>query len=381
MSNDTPRAVSPDVLRQALRGIKDPAGRDIVAAGLIEGIEVRGGLVQVSLLTDRAHAPAMEPVRREVERVLAAQPGVTNATAVLTAHKPASAAAPPPGPRHGHGHGPAPGGAAQPAALLLPDVKAIVAVASGKGGVGKSTVAVNLAVSLARQGLAVGLLDADIYGPSLPRMLGLTRKPEVRGEKMIPLEAWGVKCMSIGFLVEEETPMIWRGPMVMGALEQMMGQVSWGALDVLVVDMPPGTGDAQLTMAQRVTLAGAVIVSTPQDIALIDARRGVRMFERVRVPVLGIVENMSYFCCPACGHRAEIFGHGGARAEAQRLGTAFLGEVPLLLDICTSSDAGTPVAASAPDSPAGQAFAGVARAVREKLAAGAGAAGPRIVIE
>ncbi|HVB68867.1 MAG TPA: Mrp/NBP35 family ATP-binding protein [Acetobacteraceae bacterium] len=389
MSNDTPRAASPDVLpratspdvlRQALRGIKDPAGRDIVAAGLVEGIEVRGGLVQVSLLTDRAQAAAMEPVRREVERVLAAQPGVTNATAVLTAHKPTSAAAAPPaGPRHGHG--PAAGGGAPPAALLLPEVKAIVAVASGKGGVGKSTVAVNLAVSLARQGLAVGLLDADIYGPSLPRLLGLARKPEVRGEKMIPLEAWGVKCMSIGFLVEEETPMIWRGPMVMGALEQMMGQVSWGALDVLVVDMPPGTGDAQLTMAQRVTLAGAVIVSTPQDIALIDARRGVRMFERVRVPVLGIVENMSYFCCPACGHRAEIFGHGGARAEAQRLGAPFLGEVPLLLDIRTSSDAGTPVAASAPDSPAGQAFAAVARAVRERLAGGTAAAGPRIVIE
>ena len=389
MSNDTPRAASPDVLpratspdvlRQALRGIKDPAGRDIVAAGLVEGIEVRGGLVQVSLLTDRAQAAAMEPVRREVERVLAAQPGVTNATAVLTAHKPTSAAAAPPaGPRHGHG--PAAGGGAPPAALLLPEVKAIVAVASGKGGVGKSTVAVNLAVSLARQGLAVGLLDADIYGPSLPRLLGLARKPEVRGEKMIPLEAWGVKCMSIGFLVEEETPMIWRGPMVMGALEQMMGQVSWGALDVLVVDMPPGTGDAQLTMAQRVTLAGAVIVSTPQDIALIDARRGVRMFERVRVPVLGIVENMSYFCCPNCGHRAEIFGHGGARAEAQRLGAPFLGEVPLLLDIRTSSDAGTPVAASAPDSPAGQAFAAVARAVRERLAGGTAAAGPRIVIE
>ena len=177
-------------------------------------------------------------------------------------------------------------------------MKAIVAVASGKGGVGKSTVAVNLAVSLARAGHRIGLLDADIYGPSLPRMLGLSRKPEVRREKMIPLQAWGLSCMSIGFLVDEETPMIWRGPMVMGALEQMMGQVEWGALDILVVDMPPGTGDAQLTMAQRVALTGAVIVSTPQDIALIDARRGVRMFERTRVPVLGLVENMSFFCCP-----------------------------------------------------------------------------------
>jgi ATP-binding protein involved in chromosome partitioning len=378
MSTGTPQAVSPDLLRRALRGIKDPAGRDIVAAGLVEGIEVRGGLVQVALLTDRAHAAAMEPVRREVERVLAAQPGVTNATAVLTAHKTAAPgpAQRPPAPARAA----APGGGGQPASLLLPDVKAIVAVASGKGGVGKSTVAVNLAVSLARQGLAVGLLDADIYGPSLPRLLGLARKPEVRGEKMIPLEAWGLKCMSIGFLVEEETPMIWRGPMVMGALEQMMGQVEWGALDVLVVDMPPGTGDAQLTMAQRVTLAGAVIVSTPQDIALIDARRGVRMFERVHVPVLGIVENMSFFCCPNCGHRAEIFGHGGARAEAARLGTDFLGEVPLLLEIRTGSDAGTPIAASAPDSPAAQAFAAVAQAVRAKLAGRPAAAGPKIVM-
>ena len=192
------------------------------------------------------------------------------------------------------------------------------------------------------------MLDADIYGPSLPRMLGVHRKPEVRDDKMIPLQAWGLACMSIGFLVDEETPMIWRGPMVMGALEQMMGQVDWGPLDVLVVDMPPGTGDAQLTMAQRVSLTGAVIVSTPQDIALLDARRGVKMFEKTRVPVLGLVENMSFFCCPNCGHRTDIFGHGGARAEAARLGIEFLGEIPLLLDIRTASDAGTPIAAQAP---------------------------------
>ena len=229
----------------------------------------------------------------------------------------------------GHGHG-QPGG--QQPALLLPDVKAIVAVASGKGGVGKSTVAVNLAVALARQGHRVGLLDADIYGPSLPRMLGLNRKPEVRGDKMIPLQAWGLSCMSIGFLVEEETPMIWRGPMVMGALEQMMGQVEWGPLDVMVVDMPPGTGDAQLTMAQRVALTGAVIVSTPQDIALIDARRGVRMFERVQVPVLGLVENMSFFCCPNCGHRDRSVrpwrreaGGGAAGHRLPRRGAAAAG--------------------------------------------------------
>jgi ATP-binding protein involved in chromosome partitioning len=382
MAKDTPGAPTTESLREALRSIADPASdKDIVAAGLVEGVELRGGLVQVSLLTDRAHAAAMEPVRRAVEALLGRQPGITNASAVLTAHKaPAPAAAAPAaaGPGHGHGHG-----HGQKPPLLLPDVRTIVAVASGKGGVGKSTVAVNLAVSLARAGHRTGLLDADIYGPSLPRMMGLSRKPEVRGDKMIPLQAWGLSCMSIGFLVDEETPMIWRGPMVMGALEQMIGQVEWGALDILVVDMPPGTGDAQLTMAQRVSLTGAVIVSTPQDIALIDARRGVRMFERVHVPVLGLVENMSFFCCPACGHRAEIFGHGGARMEAARLGTEFLGEVPLLLDIRTASDGGTPIAAAAPDSEGAKAFAVVAERVWEKVS-GTGAvraSGPRIVIE
>ena len=383
--------VSPEALRDALRAIIDPAsGRDIVAAGLVEGIEVRGGLVQVSLLTDRARAAAMEPVRLEAQQLLGRQPGVTNATAVLTAHKPGARPAPPPQP-HAHTHGPAQGGPAQggpaqsgpaKAPMLLPEVKAIVAVASGKGGVGKSTVAVNMAVSLARQGLKVGLLDADIYGPSLPRMLGLNRKPEVRGEKMIPLSAWGLACMSIGFLVDEETPMVWRGPMVMGALEQMMGQVAWGALDILVVDMPPGTGDAQLTMAQRVALTGAVIVSTPQDIALIDARRGVKMFEKTRVPVLGLVENMSFFNCPNCGHTTHIFGHGGARAEAERISTEFLGEIPLLLDIRTASDAGTPIAASAPGSDAAKAYAALAARVWEKVGgAVARQAGPRITME
>jgi len=377
-----------DALREALRAIVDPeSGRDIVSAGLVEGIQARDGLVQVTLLTDRAHAAAMEPVRQAAQALLARQPGVTNATAILTAHKgpsPTSTtgtrqgnAPPAAAPQHGHAHGPAAGGKAP---LLLPDVKAIIAVASGKGGVGKSTVAVNLAVSLARQGHKVGLLDADIYGPSLPRMLGVQRKPEVRDDKMIPIQAWGLSCMSIGFLVDEETPMIWRGPMVMGALEQMMGQVSWGALDVLVVDMPPGTGDAQLTMAQRVSLTGAVIVSTPQDIALLDARRGVKMFEKTRVPVLGLVENMSFFCCPNCGHRTDIFGHGGARVEAAQLGIEFLGEIPLLLEIRTASDAGTPIAADSPDSEAAKAYDTLARRVWDKVLKPA-AAGPRIVIE
>ena len=375
-------APTPDTLREALRTVQDPAsGRDIVAAGLVEGIEIRGGLVQVALLTDRAHAQAMEPVARAAEAVLARQPGVTNASAVLTAHKPAAPAAPA-APARGHGHGRAAGHApGERPSLLLPGVGAIVAVASGKGGVGKSTVAVNLAVALARQGHRTGLLDADIYGPSLPRMLGLARKPEVRGQRILPLDAWGLKAMSIGFLVEEETPMIWRGPMVMGALEQMLGQVEWGTLDIMVIDMPPGTGDAQLTISQRVALAGAVIVSTPQDIALIDARRGVRMFERVRVPVLGLVENMSFFACPNCGHHSEIFGHGGARQEAHRLGTDFLGEVPLLLDVREASDAGTPITASAPDGEAARAFDAIAARVWQKVSGQPAAAGPRIVIE
>ncbi len=368
-------APTPDTLRDALREIADPVtGRDIVSAGLVEAIEVRGGLVQASLLTDRTRAAQMEPVRAQAEKHLARQPGVRNATVVLTSATPATAKAAPPA---AHAHGPA----AKP--KLLEQVGAIVAVASGKGGVGKSTTAVNLAVALAQMGLRVGLLDADIYGPSLPRMLGLARKPEVRGDLMIPLPAWGLQAMSIGFLVEEETPMIWRGPMVMGALEQMMGQVAWGALDIMIVDMPPGTGDAQLTMAQRVALAGAVIVSTPQDIALLDARRGVKMFERTRVPVLGLIENMSYYCCPNCNHRAEIFGHGGARAEADRLGVEFLGEVPLLLDIRTASDAGTPIVAADPDSEAARAFAAIARNVWAKVNPGGAAkatAFPRIVV-
>jgi ATP-binding protein involved in chromosome partitioning len=367
-----------EALRATLRAVMDPgSGRDIVTAGLLEGLDVTGGHVHASLRTDRAQAGAMEAVRRRVEQVLAATPGVTRATAVLTAHS----GGPPPSKEPAHGHGPArPAATARP--RLLADVKSVIAVASGKGGVGKSTTAVNLAVALSRLGLRVGLLDADIYGPSLPRMLGLSGRPEVSGEMMQPLVAWGLRAMSIGFLVDEETPMIWRGPMVMGALEQLMGQVAWGPLDIMIVDMPPGTGDTQLTMAQRVALAGAVIVSTPQDVALLDARRGVRMFERTGVPVLGLIENMSFFCCPACGHRAEIFGHGGARQEAARLGVEFLGEVPLLLDIRTASDAGTPIVASAPDSVAAHAFAAIARRLWEKLGQGADAppAGPRIVV-
>ncbi len=264
----------------------------------------------------------------------------------------------------------------------MPGVKTIIAVASGKGGVGKSTTAVNLALALAGFGLSVGILDADIYGPSMPRLLGLSGKPEVvDGRTMKPLEAFGVKVMSIGFLVEEETPMIWRGPMVMSALTQMLREVEWGDIDVMVADMPPGTGDAQLTMAQSVPLAGAVIVSTPQDLALIDARRGIAMFRRTEVPILGIVENMSTFICPNCGHQSDIFAHGGARREAERLGVPYLGEIPLAMPIRESSDAGRPIVVADPDGAQAQAFKAIARGVLDSLAGSRRRAAPRIVVE
>ena len=362
-------------VRDVLERTREPrGGQDLITAGLVESVRVHDGLVQVALLADRAQAAGLESLRRELEGALRSLPGVVNATVVLTSHRAPDAPAAPKPAAGGGGHrpfnlgGPGSGSSGEAPAKLLGDVRAVIAVASGKGGVGKSTTAVNLAIGLARRGLAVGLLDADIHGPSLPRMLGIgTRQPEVREKRLVPIEAWGIRAMSIGLLVEERTAMIWRGPMVMGALTQLMGEVEWGPLDVLVVDMPPGTGDAQLTLAQKVALAGAVIVSTPQDIALLDARRGVAMFEKTRVPVLGIVENMSSFCCPNCGHSTPLFGHGGARAEALSLGVPFLGEIPLLLDIRASADAGTPILAAAPDSEGGRAYEALAGRVAEAL--------------
>jgi ATP-binding protein involved in chromosome partitioning len=310
-------------------------------------------------------------MRRTVEAVLKGLPGVSGAVATLTADRPAGQTAP------------APGRKAQAATRgeAIPGIKRIIAVASGKGGVGKSTTAVNLALALKAEGWRIGILDADIYGPSMPRLLGATGKPQpAEGKKMTPLEAHGVKVMSIGFLVSEETAMIWRGPMVMSALTQMLREVVWGELDCLVVDMPPGTGDAQLTMAQSVPLAGAIIVSTPQDLALLDARRGVAMFQKVAVPVLGIVENMSYFVCPHCGGRSDIFAHGGARHEAERLGAPFLGEVPLDIAIRETSDAGKPIVVSGPNGPHAAAYRAIAQQVMRALE-GAGRAPPRIIIE
>ncbi|RWP08602.1 Mrp/NBP35 family ATP-binding protein, partial [Mesorhizobium sp.] len=267
----------------------------------------------------------------------------------------------------------------------VPGIEAIIAVASGKGGVGKSTTAVNIALGLAANGLRVGVLDADIYGPSMPRLLNIHGRPQtVDGKVLKPMENYGLKVMSMGFLVDEETPMIWRGPMVMSALTQMLREVEWGRLDVLVVDMPPGTGDAQLTMAQQVPLAGAVIVSTPQDLALIDARKGLNMFKKVDVPLLGIVENMSYFIAPDTGKRYDIFGHGGARREAERLGVTFLGEVPLEMGIRESSDAGTPVVVSKPDGAEAKIYRDIASKVWDRVNEERGAAAaavPSIVFE
>ena len=343
-----------------------------MATGVVDSVQTRDGLVQVTLRGERGQAEAMDRLRRETEAVIARQPGVTNVQVILTAHRAPTAAPPAAAPAAGAGRTPRPS--------LLPDARYVVAVASGKGGVGKSTTAVNLAVAFAKAGHRVGLLDADVYGPSLPRMLGVAGKPPVVDGMMQPIAAWGLKAMSIGLLVDADGAMIWRGPMVMSALEQMMSQVAWGPLDVMVVDMPPGTGDAQLTMAQRVSLSGAVIVSTPQDIALIDARRGVRMFEKVMVPVLGVVENMSSFACPHCGEVTHLFGHGGARLEAEKLGVPFLGEVPLLLDIRLTGDAGTPIVAAAPDSPAAQAYRAVADRVWASLDRPK-QTGPRIVMD
>ena len=300
--------------------------------------------------------------------------GVRSVTAVLTAHRAPKQGAQP----HSHSHGPA-----TPEARQGPKgVGAVIAVASGKGGVGKSTVAVNLAIALAKRGKRVGLLDADIYGPSIPRMLGLTGKPTSKDGKVLqPMEAWGLKAMSIGSLISDDQPMIWRGPMVMTAISQLVFDVEWAPLDILVVDMPPGTGDAQLTLAQRVPLAGAIIVSTPQDIALIDARKGLAMFRKTHVPVLGIVENMSTFVCPNCGHESHIFGHGGARETAEKLGCDFLGEIPLHISIRETSDGGSPITASAPDSPQAASFLALADRIEAKLDAGTSRPAPRIVME
>ena len=333
-------------------------GLDVVARGWVKGISIKDGHVTFALEVPAGLGPKLEPVRAEAEAAVRALAGVASVTAVLTAEsqKPAAAPAAAVGSRRDR--------------LELPGVHHIVAIASGKGGVGKSTTAANLAVALAREGRKVAMFDADIYGPSVPRLFGVAgRKPQTTGGRVFPLEAHGVKIMSIGFMVAEDNPIIWRGPMVMGALEQMLRDVDWGEIDVMVVDMPPGTGDTQLTMSQRVPLSGAVIVSTPQDIALIDARKGLNMFRRVEVPILGLIENMSYYVCPNCGHRDDIFAHGGARRTATELGVPFLGEIPLEAAIRTTSDAGVPIVVAEPESPHTLAYMDIARKVWDTVRA------------
>ena len=342
---------------EALKTVKEPAsGKDLIALNMVSGLVIKDGNVGFSLEVHPDKGAEMEPVRRAATKAVNEVNGVASVTAVLTAHRAASQNKTDAGPQ------------AQPQKTVqsnrqsVAGVKNIIAVASGKGGVGKSTVAINLALAFNTIGLKTALLDADIYGPSQPRMMGLAgEKPSGGdGEKLKPIEKFGLKLMSMGFLVEEETPMIWRGPMVMSALQQFLRDVEWGDCDIMVVDMPPGTGDAQLTLAQQVPLAGAVIVSTPQDIALIDARKGLNMFRKVEIPVLGIVENMSYFLCPNCDHQADIFGHGGARAEAEKLDIEFLGEIPLHMQIRETSDGGAPVVISDPASLNAEVFLSIA---------------------
>jgi len=372
-------AVSKDQILAALAKVPSPNGVALPDARVLSDVVVSDGKVFFSLTVDAAAVKAWEPVRKAAEDAVRAISGVQSALVALTAERSGASGSQPQqpvgqsAPRAAH-----PADKVQPG---IPGVDAVIAVASGKGGVGKSTTAVNLALGLRDLGLKVGMLDADIYGPSLPKLLAIREKPQtVGGTRLKPIERYGLTVMSIGFLIDEETPMIWRGPMVMSAITQMLREVEWGTLDVMVVDMPPGTGDAQLTMAQQVPLKGAVIVSTPQDLALIDARRGVAMFKRVNVPVLGVVENMSYFLCPSCGTRSDIFGHGGAQKEAERLGVPFLGEVPLHMTIREKSDSGRPVVATEPDGPHARIYREIAAKVRDQIKGSAQVA-PKIVIE
>jgi ATP-binding protein involved in chromosome partitioning len=366
-------SVTQEQVLSSLARVRSPRGVALTDAGVLSAIAVTDGKVFFSINVDAQEARAWETVRAQAESAVRAIPGVTAAMIALTAERKPGAPPPSrgaPGVRPATEHRPphSPSGSPMARQSDIPGISAVIAVASGKGGVGKSTTALNLALGLRDLGLRVGLLDADIYGPSIPRLTGLRNKPELNDErKMIPLERFGLSIMSIGFLVEEDTAMIWRGPMVMSAITQMLRDVAWGTLDVLVVDMPPGTGDAQLTLAQNVPLKGAIIISTPQDLSLIDARRGLAMFKKVNVPVLGIVENMSYFQCPHCGTKSDIFGHGGARHEAERLAVPFLGEIPLHMSIRATSDAGNPVVASEPDGPHAGIYRAIAAKVREQL--------------
>ncbi len=366
--------VTQDDVLSVLKRIAAPDGRgNVVSAGLVSDIAIQGGTVMFALTTSPQHVKTMEALRGAVEKAVLGIPGVDKAMVALTAERAAQQGGQPQQAQQGQ------------RGTAIPGIRHLIAVSSGKGGVGKSTTAVNLALALKSLGLRVAVLDADVYGPSIPKLFGLTGKPEpsdAAGKKMKPMTRYGVEVMSIGFLVPEDTPMIWRGPMVMSALTQLLRETEWGEADVMVIDMPPGTGDVQLTLAQQTPLSGAVIVSTPQDLALIDARKGLNMFRKVNVPVIGIVENMSYFTCTKCGERHEIFGHGGAKEEAARIGAPFLGEIPLDKEVRLRSDSGEPIVATQPDALHTALYRDVARQVWASLEGGQLARpAPRIVID
>ena len=365
---------------EALSKVTTVAGdTNIVTAGAVSGVVIKDGNVGFTIEIDVKDKDKADRLRSDAEKAVLALDGVLSATAMLTAHQsgpnmPTSGGSTPPG------NGTTGSNAAKQSEPHQPATH-VIAVASGKGGVGKSTTSINLALALLAAGNKVGILDADIYGPSLPRLIGLNHKPQSDGQKILPIDAWGLQTMSIGYLVAEDAPTIWRGPMVMSAIEQMLRDVAWDGLDVLVIDMPPGTGDAQLTLSQRAKLSGAVIVSTPQDLALIDARKGLNMFRKVNVPLLGIVENMSHFLCTHCGSRHDIFGHGGAALEAETLGVPFLGEVPLEMAIRATSDDGTPIVASQPNSQHAAHYQQIAKRLMEQLDSTQPKAAPKIVME
>lgn len=373
--------IDENAIVEALNGVNGPDGATpLPRSGAIGGLTQRDGKIYLSIVVDASQAARAEPMRIAAEDALRRLPGVAAAIVTLTSERAPGASARHAAPGHAHPQQPGAKTAPRPRMESIAGVRHIVAVASGKGGVGKSTTAANLAIALAQEGWRVGLLDADVFGPSAPRLFGLKDKPEVKDQFLIPLIAFGVKVISIGLLIAEESPVVWRGPMVMSAVTQMLREVAWGELDALIVDMPPGTGDVQLTMAQSAPLSGAIIVSTPQDLALLDARRGVAMFEKVSIPIIGIIENMSYFICPHCHGRSDIFSHGGARHEAEKRGVPFLGEVPLDIAIRETSDAGRPIVASAPDSPHAKVFRDIARATIARLDAPTTRAAPKIVI-
>ena len=372
--------IDENAIVEALDAVIGPDGATpLPRSGAISGLTQRDGKIYLSIVVDSAQAAKAEPMRQAAQDALSRLAGVAAAIVTLTSERAAGAPAKAAGHAHPHPQQPGAKTGPRPRAEAIAGVRHIVAVASGKGGVGKSTTAANLAIAMAQEGWRVGLLDADVFGPSAPRLFGLTEKPEVKDQFLIPLVAYGVKVISIGLLIAVESPVVWRGPMVMSAVTQMLREVAWGELDALIVDMPPGTGDVQLTMAQSAPLSGAIIVSTPQDLALLDARRGVAMFEKVSIPVIGIIENMSYFICPHCQGRSDIFSHGGARHEAERRGVPFLGEVPLDIAIRETSDAGRPIVASAPDSPHAAVYRTIARATIARLDAPQRAA-PKIVM-